>query len=121
MSESRSDASVLPMQPKQFGLVKARNYDDPIDHPVEMGTSSHATFAACGGTRHIAITGKYCAGLCAHNAGHVGRGHGSLQRVTAGAMRDAAYPRTRSKITLPHPRYTFLCKFFPESHHECRQ
>lgn len=31
-----------------FGLYRAENYDELIDHPVEMGHFSHATFDACG-------------------------------------------------------------------------
>ena len=29
-------------------IVKAENYDELIDHPVEMGTFELATFFACG-------------------------------------------------------------------------
>ena len=46
----------------------ASNYDELIDHPVEMGTFTHATFEACGVTHHLAITGKHradMARLCA--------------------------------------------------------
>ncbi len=41
----------------------ASNYDELIDHPVEMGTFTHATFEACGITHHIAITGKHRADM----------------------------------------------------------
>ena len=46
----------------------AANYDDLIDHPVEMGTFTHASFEACGVIHHLAITGKHRADvsrLCA--------------------------------------------------------
>ncbi len=59
----------------QIGLLEnivhhfyAANYDELIDHPVEMGTFTHATFEACGVQHHIAITGKHradMARLCA--------------------------------------------------------
>lgn len=51
-----------------FGLYRADSYDELIDHPVEMGTFTHATFKA-GGVRHeIALTGHHdcdTARLCA--------------------------------------------------------
>ncbi|MEO8386386.1 MAG: PDZ domain-containing protein [Betaproteobacteria bacterium] len=48
---------------KQFGTFVADNYDELIDHPVEMGTFTHATFEACGVTHHIAITGRHRADM----------------------------------------------------------
>jgi predicted metalloprotease with PDZ domain len=56
------------MPVKDFGIFTADSYDDLIDHPVEMGTFTHASFEACGVTHHIAITGRYRADvprLCA--------------------------------------------------------
>jgi predicted metalloprotease with PDZ domain len=61
-----------------FGLYQAANYDELIDHPVEMGTFSHATFDVQGVTHHVVITGRtradlprLCADLqkiCSHQA-----------------------------------------------------
>ncbi len=48
---------------KVFGTFTAANYDELIDHPVEMGTFTHATFDACGVTHHIAITGRHRADM----------------------------------------------------------
>ena len=42
-----------------FGLYCAENYDELIDHPVEMGHFSHATFEACGVPHEIVITGRH--------------------------------------------------------------
>lgn len=42
-----------------FGLRRAENYDDLIDHPVEMGTFASARFEACGIPHEIAITGRH--------------------------------------------------------------
>ncbi|MFT3847934.1 MAG: PDZ domain-containing protein [Propionivibrio sp.] len=42
-----------------FGLYRAENYDELIDHPVEMGRFSHATFDACGVQHEIVITGRH--------------------------------------------------------------
>ncbi len=49
--------------PKHFGVFTAANYDELIDHPVEMGTFTHASFEACGITHHIAITGRHRADM----------------------------------------------------------
>jgi len=42
-----------------FGLYRAENYDELIDHPVEMGTFTLATFKACGVPHEVAITGRH--------------------------------------------------------------
>jgi predicted metalloprotease with PDZ domain len=42
-----------------FGVYRASDYDELVDHPVEMGSFTHAIFEA-GGVRHeIAITGRH--------------------------------------------------------------
>ncbi len=42
-----------------FGFYRAANYDELIDHPVEMGRFTLASFEACGVTHEIAITGQH--------------------------------------------------------------
>ncbi|NLF52870.1 MAG: M61 family metallopeptidase [Thauera phenolivorans] len=50
-------AGAAPMH--GFGLYRAADYDELIDHPVEMGSFSLAAFEA-GGVRHeIALTGRH--------------------------------------------------------------
>ena len=46
-----------------FGYYFADNYDELIDHPVEMGTYTRASFVACGVPHDIAITGLHQADL----------------------------------------------------------
>jgi len=46
-----------------FGSYKAENYDELIDHPVEMGVFSLATFEVAGVPHDIAITGKHDADM----------------------------------------------------------
>ena len=41
-----------------FGLYQAANYDELIDHPVEMGTFALRSFNACGVPHAVAITGR---------------------------------------------------------------
>ena len=55
---SPADRSRPALLTKSFGTYVAANYDELIDHPVEMGRFTHATFDACGVTHHIAITGR---------------------------------------------------------------
>ena len=56
-----------------FGAYGAADYDELIDHPVEMGTFTHATFTACGVPHEIAITGRH--------AGDVARVTRDLKRL----------------------------------------
>lgn len=45
--------------PWGFGLYRAADYDELIDHPVEMGTFTQASFTACGVPHDVAITGRH--------------------------------------------------------------
>ncbi len=42
-----------------FGLYRADNYDELVDHPVEMGDFKLLKFSACGVPHEMAITGKH--------------------------------------------------------------
>ncbi|MFN3984224.1 MAG: M61 family metallopeptidase [Rhodocyclaceae bacterium] len=46
-------------KPLGFGRYRAADYDELIDHPVEMGRFTHATFEACGVRHEIALTGRH--------------------------------------------------------------
>jgi len=46
-----------------FGLYRATSYDELIDHPVEMGAFTLATFEARGVRHDVAITGRHDADL----------------------------------------------------------
>ena len=50
-------------KPYSFGTYEAANYDELIDHPVEIGTFTLATFKACGVQHDIAITGRHRAAM----------------------------------------------------------
>ncbi len=50
-------------RPYSFGTYRAANYDELIDHPVEIGTFTLATFKACGVQHDIAITGRHRADM----------------------------------------------------------
>jgi predicted metalloprotease with PDZ domain len=49
--------------PYSFGLYAASNYDELVDHPVEMGEFSLATFDASGIPHDIVITGQHRADM----------------------------------------------------------
>ncbi|HYL18230.1 MAG TPA: PDZ domain-containing protein [Burkholderiales bacterium] len=46
-----------------FGIYRASSYDELIDHPVEMGTFTLATFAAAGVPHDVVITGRHRADM----------------------------------------------------------
>ncbi len=50
-------------KPHGFGLYKAVDHDELIDHPVEMGTFTLTRFRAAGVPHEIAITGRHQADL----------------------------------------------------------
>ena len=55
-------ATTLPRKQAQhlgFGSYQAKDYDELIDHPVEMGTFTHAAFDVAGTPHEIAITGRH--------------------------------------------------------------
>ena len=76
-----------------FGLYRTADYDELIDHPVELGRFTLARFKACGVPHSIAITGRHDADLdrlCA-----------DLKRVCELQIRFFGEPA-------PMPRYAFL-------------
>ena len=59
-------ATSLPREgapPYGFGGYLAADYDELIDHPVEMGHFSLATFYACGYPHDIVVTGRHRADM----------------------------------------------------------
>lgn len=87
-----------------FGLYRAANYAELIDHPVEMGEFTLASFEACGVTHEIAITGRHDCDmerLCA-----------DLQRVCEWQIRffepGKENAEGKDKAKPPFERYLFL-------------
>ncbi|MEX0958601.1 MAG: PDZ domain-containing protein [Burkholderiales bacterium] len=59
-------ATAMPRKgarPYGFGTYRAGDYDELIDHPVEIGRFTLATFRACGVPHDIAISGKHRADM----------------------------------------------------------
>lgn len=79
-----------------FGRYAARDYDELVDHPVEIGTWSHARFQAGGATHELVLTGRHDADL--------DRMAADLKRVCAVQAR-LFEPRTGRA---PVDRYLFL-------------
>ena len=55
-------ATTLPRadaKPHGFGRYRAADYDELVDHPVEMGTFTLTHFEAAGARHEIAITGRH--------------------------------------------------------------
>jgi len=76
-----------------FGAYRAENYDELIDHPVEMGTFSLVTFRARGIAHDVAITGR-------HDC--------DLKRLADDLKRIADYQIDFFGGTAPMKRYVFL-------------
>ncbi len=118
-----------------FGLYAAGDYDELIDHPVEMGTFALGEFVARGVPHEIAITGRHdvdmdrlcrdLGRLCAHHIGFwgapapmdrylflvtaVGDGYGGLEHRASTALLCARDDLPRSSDAGASERYrTFL-------------
>jgi predicted metalloprotease with PDZ domain len=76
-----------------FGLYRASNYDELIDHPVEMGSFTLSTFKACGVLHEVAITGR-------HDC--------DLDRLTADLKRICEWQIRFFGEPAPMARYVFL-------------
>ena len=88
-------------QPHGFGLYRAASYDELIDHPVELGTFTLATFTACGVPHEIAISGRHDCDLA--------RLSGDLQRLCAWHIRFFGEPA-------PMQQYVFLVSAFGDAY-----
>jgi len=80
-------------KPHGFGLYRAANYDELIDHPVELGSFTLLCFAACGVAHEVAITGR-------HNC-DIERLSADLKRICEWQIRFFGEPA-------PMSRYVFL-------------
>ncbi len=49
----------LQAAPHGFGTYSARDYDELVDHPVEIGDFTLAEFEACGIAHEVAISGRH--------------------------------------------------------------
>ena len=76
-----------------FGLYRAENYDELIDHPVEMGTFTLATFKACGVPHEVAITGRH---------------DGDLKRLSTDLKRICEWQIRFFGAPAPMQKYVFL-------------
>lgn len=75
-----------------FGRYGAADYDELIDHPVEMGTFDYAEFTACGVVHGVAVTG--------HHRADLARLTRDLQRICEAQIRFFGEPA-------PFDRYLF--------------
>lgn len=118
-----------------FGTYRAENYDELIDHPVEMGTFSLVTFRARGVPHDVAITGRHDADLgrlardlkriCEHQIDlfggkapmrryvflvmAVGEGYGGLEHRASTALLCSRWDLPRAHVETQDDRYlTFL-------------
>ncbi|MEQ1653072.1 MAG: M61 family peptidase, partial [Hyphomicrobium sp.] len=85
--------------PNGFGEYQARNYDELIDHPVEIGTFSLVRYSACGVPHAIAITGRHDCDLARLAA--------DLKRLCEVQIRFFHGPRA-TRRDVPFGEYIFL-------------
>jgi len=83
----------------EFGKYHASSYDELIDHPVEMGSFTLATFRACGVPHDIVITGQHDCDLKRLTA--------DLQKICEYQIRFFHGPRASAR-NVPYERYVFL-------------
>jgi predicted metalloprotease with PDZ domain len=83
----------IDARPWGFGRYAAESYDDLIDHPVECGTFTVGSFAACGVPHEVVVTGRHRTDLPRLTA--------DLQRVCECQIRLFGEPP-------PFDRYVFL-------------
>ena len=76
-----------------FGLYRAENYEELIDHPVEMGCFALAVFDACGVPHEVVITGRQDC---------------DMSRLTADLKRICEWQIRLFGEPPPMARYTFL-------------
>jgi predicted metalloprotease with PDZ domain len=82
-----------PAKRHGFGMYQASSYDELIDHPVEMGRFTLASFKACGVPHEVAITGR-------HDC--------DLKRLTADLKRICEWHIRFFGEPAPMARYVFL-------------
>lgn len=96
-------ATALPRarntKPYAFGFYQAADYDGLIDHPVEMGSFTLATFRACGVPHDIVITGRHDCDMK--------RLASDLQKICEYQIKFFHGPRARAK-NVPYQRYVFM-------------
>ena len=91
--EVATSLSADKTQANGFGLYKAANYDELIDHPVEMGNFTRCEFEACGVPHEVIFTGPI---------------HTDLERVAKDLKRICEYQIDFFGKPAPMDRYVFL-------------
>jgi len=93
-----------------FGGYAAAGYDELIDHPVEIGAFSLASFRARGVPHDVAITGRHCADLSrlARDLKRVCEQHIDFWSGSAHARRGGGARASAQGGAAPFERYLFL-------------
>jgi len=97
-------------RPHAFGGYVAQDYDELIDHPVEMGEFALASFRAFGVLHEFAISGR-------HEA-DIGRLRRDLKRLCEHHIRfwNGSAGARRGAVPAPMDRYVFLVSAVGEGH-----
>lgn len=87
-----------------FGTYAAADYDELIDHPVEIAAWQVAEFTVCGAPHRIVLSGAYSGGD--HSSGQGGT---DLARLTADVQKICEWQIGLFGGSAPFARYDFLC------------
>lgn len=125
-------------EPHEFGRYCAADYEELVDHPVEMGLFTLASFDVCGIPHEVVITGRHqadterlCSDLQAVCEYHVslfdelpvadryvylvmavGEGYGGLEHRASCSLlcaRDALPRQGQTEVTEPYREFLGLC------------
>ncbi|MCP6675240.1 hypothetical protein NL520_27975, partial [Klebsiella pneumoniae] len=75
-----------------FGAYQASNYDELIDHPVEMGEFQKVSFKACGVPHEFVVSGRF---------------QGDLKRLAEDTKKICEYQIKLFGEPAPFDRYVF--------------
>ena len=124
--------------PFEFGLYTANDYDDLIDHPVEMGNFTQIHFEACGVLHDIILSGRFSCDqerlrndlkkICEHHIRFfgepapmdtyqflvtvVGQGYGGLEHRSSTSLiceRDSLPQTGQTEVTDAYREFLGLC------------
>jgi predicted metalloprotease with PDZ domain len=88
-----------------FGIYTAADYDELIDHPVEIAAWQMIGFTACDAPHRIILSGDERSG----DSGPAGHGNTDLARLAADVQKICEWQIGLFGGTAPFARYDFLC------------
>jgi len=88
-----SSLPVLDVKKSGFGRYRAENYDELLDHPVEMGDFQELAFKACGVPHRFVVSGQF---------------RGDLKRLVRDTRKICEYQIKMFGTPAPFSQYVFM-------------